>query len=188
VQQFAIEWGDLLAVEPYLDEVLAHAPALVAAYNDPRNAPLLGHTALMIEPDVIEHYEQLYKQAAHPFLLFRNGALAGDGDIRGVAGGIAEFAFLIASPDAQGQGLGTRFATMVHTFAFARLALARMYAAVVPNNVASRRVFEKLGYREDHSDTARSFADPNDVTLSIDRETFEQRNAAAVAEIRIAAR
>ncbi|MEO8704185.1 MAG: GNAT family N-acetyltransferase [Kofleriaceae bacterium] len=163
MHHIAIEWGGLRAVEPLHDEVLAH---------------------VLVETDVVEHYEQL---AAHgkPFLLFHDGVLAGDGDIRSIGSGAAEFAFLIASPNAQGKGLGTRFATMIHAFAFAYLPIARMYAAVVPQNVASRRVFEKLGYVEDASEAARAFGDAGDVTLSIDRKTFAARNAAAIAEIRI---
>lgn len=187
-QTFQIEWHELRAIEPYLDEVTAHAGQLAEAYNDPRNAPLLGHTMILAEHDVVAHYEALYAEAARPFMLFHHGVLAGDGDVRGVANRSAEFAFLIASPDAQGKGLGTRFAIMVHAFAFTHLELDRMYASVIPVNVASRRVFEKLGYTTDDSAGARVYADPGDITLSIDRVTFERRHASAMAEIRIAVR
>src|SRR5690606_15824176 len=115
-------------------------------------------------------------------------ALAGDGDLRDIADGAAEFAFLIASPAAQGKGLGTRFAVMIHAFAFLQLDLARVYASVVPDNVASRRVFEKLGYREDPSEAARAYGDDGDVVLSIDRATFVAAHPAALAEIAIAVR
>lgn len=185
MERFEIEWGELRAIEPFLDEVVHHAPALTAAYNDPRNATLLGHTTLLAEPDVLEHYETLFRDGAHPFLLLRQGALAGDGDLRDLAGGAAEFAFLVASPDAQGRGLGTRFATMIHALAFTRLGLERIYASVVPENVASRRVFEKLGYLEDDSVEARERADDGDLVLSIDRATFLARHAAAISEIAI---
>ena len=185
---FEIEWGDLRAIEPFLDEVVIHAPALVAAYNEPSNATLLGHTSLLTPPDVVEHYETLYRDHAHPFMLLRDGELAGDGDLRDITDGAAEFAFLVASPAAQGKGLGTRFATMLHALAFTTLELERVYASVIPANVASLRVFEKLGYREDTSAAARDRGDAGDVTLSIDRATFEARHAAALAEIRIARR
>jgi RimJ/RimL family protein N-acetyltransferase len=128
------------------------------------------------------------RSGAHPVLLFRDGALAGDGDLRGLAGGAAEFAFLIAAPSAQGRGLGTRFATMIHAYAFARLELERIYASVIPANVASRRVFEKLGYAADDSDAARAFGDEGDTVLRIDRDEFLRRHAAAVAHIQIAMR
>lgn len=182
---YEIEWGDLRAIEPFLDEVVLHAPELVSAYNNPRNAALMGHVFELNEPDVVDHYEKLYREFAHPFVLFRESALAGDGDLRGFADAAAEFAFLIASPDAQGKGLGTRFAIMLHAVAFGPLELERVFASVIPGNVASRRVFEKLGYVED---TTSDRGDAGDVTLVIDRATFEARHHVALAEIRIAVR
>ena len=189
---FRIDWstpaGELCALEPRLDEVAAHVRVLAEAYNDPHNAPLLGHEAKISETEVLDHYESLLGQGAHPFLLYRDGELAGDGDVRGIGDGAAEFAFLIASKAAQGQGLGTRFATMIHVFAFTHLPIDRMYASIVPANAASRRVFEKLGYAIDASPAAREFADAGDVTMSVDRATFERLHAAAMAQIRIAMR
>lgn len=190
---FRIDWstpvGELTAVEPRLEEVAEHVGALAAAYNDPHNAPLMGHVATISESEVLDHYESLMDQGAHPFLLYRDGTLVGDGDVRGIAAGAAEFAFMIAAPDVQGRGLGTRFATMIHAFAFARLPIARMYASVVPANTASRRVFEKLGYQLDTSTQARVFADDSgDITLAIDRAMFERGHAEAIAQIRIGIR
>jgi RimJ/RimL family protein N-acetyltransferase len=183
-----IEWGVLAAIEPRPDEVAVVAAQLADAYNDPHNAKLLGHTQAIAIADVLEHYANLAASGAHPFLLFDDGALAGDGDLRGLDGGVAEFAFLIAKPSAQGKGLGTRFATMIHAYAFATLGLERLYATVIPENVASLRVFEKLGYITDDSDAARAYADEGDVTLRVDRAGFVKQHAAALAEIRIAVR
>lgn len=189
---FRIDWstsaGELCALEPRLDEVVEHVSVLATAYNDPHNAPLLGHEAKISESEVLDHYESLLGQGAHPFLLYRDGQLAGDGDVRGIGDGAAEFAFLIAAQAAQGQGLGTKFATMIHVFAFAHLPIERMYASIIPANAASRRVFEKLGYEVDSSAAAREYADSGDVTMSIDRTTFERIHAQAIAEIRIAMR
>ena len=183
--KYRIDWGELSAIEPTLDEVRRHVSVLAAAYNHPRNATLLGHTAVLTEADVVDHYETLMAQAARPFLLFSGDALAGDGDVRGIANGAGEFAFLIAAPDAQGKGLGTRFATMIHALAFEQ-GIARMYASVVPDNIASRRVFEKLGYTEDTSEAARAYGDDGDVVLSIDHPTFVNRHS--LANITIAVR
>ncbi|CAN5792445.1 hypothetical protein BH11MYX2_BH11MYX2_16940 [soil metagenome] len=187
---FRIDWqtpiGELLAMEPRLDEVVAHVDRLAAAYNDPHNATLLGHTAALTTTDVVDHYESLRRQGAHPFLLFLDGELAGDGDIRGMQGTAAEFAFMIAAPAAQGKGLGTRFAAMIHAFAFAHLPLHTMYASIIPENAASRRVFEKLGYALDTSTTARSFADDEgDVIMSIAATTFLDRHRSAISQMRI---
>jgi RimJ/RimL family protein N-acetyltransferase len=190
VSRYAITWGDLSAIEPTLEEARAHVRALAIAYNDPRNAPLLGHTAQLSEAEVIEVYETMMAKGGRPFLLFREDRFYGDGDLRGIrgSGGNAEFAFLIASPDAQGKGLGTKFATMIHALGFARLGLTRIYATVVPQNVASRRVFEKLGYTEDTSPAAREYGDAGDVVLSVDRATFQAVAARALADIQIAVR
>lgn len=189
---FRVDWsttaGELCALEPRLDEVAAHVTALATAYNDPHNAPLLGHEAKISESEVLDHYESLLGQGAHPFLLYRDGLLAGDGDVRGIEDGAAEFAFLIAAQAAQGQGLGTRFATMIHVFAFTHLPIERMYVSIIPANAASRRVFEKLGYAVDSSTAAREYADAGDVTMSIERATFERIHPQAMAEIRIAMR
>jgi RimJ/RimL family protein N-acetyltransferase len=189
---YRIDWstphGELMAYEPRLDEVVEHVRVLAVAYNDPHNAPLLGHTQVLAESEVLDHYESLLGQEAHPFLLFADGALAGDGDIRGIADGAGEFAFMIAAPSAQGKGLGTRFATMLHVFAFTHLPIDRLYASIVPANTASRRVFDKLGYTVDDSVAAREYADDGDVAMVIDKATFTRQHAAEMAQIRIAMR
>lgn len=179
----------LVALEPRPDEVAAHAAALAAGYNEPGNAALMGHTEPISEAEVTGVYDQMFADGARPFLLFAGGALVGDADLRELADGAAGFAFMIASRARQGRGLGTRFAIMIHALAFAQLGLEHVYAAVVPDNTASRRVFEKLGYTSDDGPAARAYADePGDVTLAIDRATFERRHAGALAQIRIAAR
>ena len=187
--RWATPAGELLAIEPRRDEVVRHAGALAAAYNDPHNAPLLGHTDDVDLDDVIAHYADIAAGGGHNFLVFLAGALVGDGDLRKVGSGAAEFAFMVASPAAQGKGLGTRIATMIHGFGFRRLDLDRIYASIIPDNAASRRVFEKLGYRVDGSPAARAYADePGDITMVIDRAAFERDRAQAMAEIDIAVR
>ncbi len=190
---FGIDWdtgvGHLAAREPAAREVEQHAAALAAGYNDPRNAPLMGHDERIAEADVVELYAEAAAEGTRAFLLFRDDALVGDGDLRHVHDGGAEFAFMIAATAAQGQGLGTRFAVMIHAFGFAQLGLQQIYASVVPANVASRRVFEKMGHVVDDSARARAFADePGDLVMAIDRATFERVHAGALAELRIAER
>jgi RimJ/RimL family protein N-acetyltransferase len=191
--RYRIAWqtpgASLLAIEPYPEELAQHAAALAAAYNDPHNAPLLGHTEPISERDVIGHYESLRAAGGHGFVALRDGALVGDGDLRGVAAGAAEFAFLVAAVAAQGKGLGTQLATMIHAFAFAHLGLERIHASIIPGNTASRRVFEKLGYAIDTGPAARAFADdPDDITMVIDRAAFMRSHAFQIAEIEIAVR
>jgi RimJ/RimL family protein N-acetyltransferase len=126
------------------------------------------------------------EEGARQFLLFLDGKLAGDADLRGIAVGTAEFAFMIGARDQQGKGLGTKFALMIHAFAFQWLGLRRVYASIVPHNVASRRVFEKLGYTLDDGAEARGYADePGDIVMGIDRTAFERAHAAAIAQLRM---
>ncbi len=190
---FRIDWqtevGLLSAIEPSLEEVTIHAAQLAAGYNEPRNAELMGHTEPISDDEVVDHYDASMEDGVRSFLLFLDDVLVGDGDLRGERNGAAEFAFMIAAPNIQGKGLGTRFAMMIHAFGFAQLGLARIYASVVPHNVASRRVFEKMGYQPDEGREARSYADePGDLTLRLDRETFVRSYGALLDEIRITAR
>jgi len=190
---YQITWStageQLVAIEPRPDEIVHHAAALAGAYNDPHNAPLLGHTEPVGADDVVAHYSDVAGAGGHNFLVLRERELVADADLRKVKGGAAEFAFLVTSPAVQGKGLGTRVAMMVHVFGFRSLGLDRIYASIIPANVASRRVFDKLGYRLDPSPAARAYADePGDITMVIDRATFERSHARAMAEIRIAVR
>lgn len=187
--RYCIDWDELTAIEPTPDELAQHAAALSAGYNEPRNAELMGHEAAISPAEVITGYAEGMKKGMRAFLLLSRGELVGDADLRGIKSGRAEFAFMIAAPSAQGKGLGTRFAVMVHDFGFRELELRRIYASVVPHNVASRRVFEKLGYVVDASPAARAYADePGDVVLALERETFESLQAAALAQISIGVR
>ncbi len=197
--RFRIDWTNLAAVEPSLDDVRAHAEELARGYNDPRNATLMGHDEPLTADDVVDHYAEMMEDGARAFLLFQDGVLEGDGDLRPLrhvapapgrarrrVHGAAEFAFMIGAPSAQGRGLGTRYATMIHAFAFREIGLQHVYASVVPQNTASLRVFEKLGYWRDDSALAREFADdPLDIVLAIDRPTFERVAAEALAAINV---
>jgi RimJ/RimL family protein N-acetyltransferase len=190
---YRIDWasdaGQLAAFEPTPDEVATHADALATGYNEPRNAELMGHGELIGADEVVELYAEAAEDGVRSFLLFQAGEFAGDGDLRGIRDGAAEFAFMIGAPSAQGKGLGTRFATMIHAFGFHTLHLHHIYASIVPHNTASRRVFDKLGYMIDDSAIARGYADePGDVVMSIDRATFERVAGGALAQIRIALR
>ena len=167
-------WDDLVALETR--DVGPYAQVLADAYNHPKNAPLLGNTETMTAADVVEHFAEI----AHPFVLLRDGALAGDGDLRNVRGDACELAFLICDPAAQGKGLGTRFATMMMVAAFER-GLERVYASLVPANTASRRVFDKLGYVV--VDDPAWADEPDDLVMAIDRATFARVNAAAIQAI-----
>ena len=178
-----LDWETLTMRAPDPEDVERHAEALVRAYNDPKNASLLGHVDEMTRDDVIEHYVDL-ADGGRPFMLFEGGELVGDGDLRNRKGGGAELSFLIASPSAQGKGLGTRFALLLMTFGFRVLDLTTIFASVAPQNVASLRVFEKLGFCLDNSVFGRSFAEePSDRVFAIEREVFDHLHSATIAAI-----
>jgi RimJ/RimL family protein N-acetyltransferase len=166
-----ITWGALRAIEPTRAELARYAPLLAEGYNHPANAPLMGHTQIITPAEVVESYLLSIADGMRAFLFFDGDAFCGDGDLRNFRAKTAEFAFMIAAPNAQGKGFGTRFATMVHTFGFQTL--ERIYASVVPANTASLRVFEKLGYTIDETPEGRAYAEePGDITLSLPRAAF----------------
>jgi RimJ/RimL family protein N-acetyltransferase len=169
--------------------VAVAAPRLAAFYNEPHNRAMLGHEADLSAADVVAHYRRLAGDGARAFLLELDGQLVGDADLRHIDRGRGEIAILVGDRTAQGRGLGTRFGVMVHAFAFRALGLGRVYASIIPANAASLRLFEKLGYERDDSPAARRTIDaPDDVTLSLARERFEQLHGALAAEAKIAPR
>ena len=188
-RKFEIEWqreqGRLVAFEPTLSEIAAAAPLLAAAYNEPHNHAMLANTVAFTPADVVEHYAAMGRAGVRSFLLERDGALVGDADLRNFDGeGRAEVAILVASRELQGQGLGTCFALLLHALAFGPLRCARVYASILPANVASRRLFEKLGYRLDTSDEASAYAEgEDDRVLSVDARALSALHARALSEI-----
>jgi RimJ/RimL family protein N-acetyltransferase len=188
--RFRIEWSsageELVVEEPTWDEVARVAPLLAAAYNDPHNRAMLTHDEDMTAADVVQSYTEMAEAGARQLLLYRDAVLAGDADFRSLEAGRAEFALLVAARSAQKRGLGTRFAIMAHAFGFSSLGLERSYVTMLAANLGSRRVFEKLGYTLDDSPQARRYTDDkDDLSMSVDRATFERTHAVALAEIRI---
>lgn len=181
--------GWLRAFEPTLPEVLAAAPLLAAFYNDSHNAAMMTNTEEASAADVVEIFQAMRAAGARPFLLEQDGELMGDADFRNVEGAEAEFAILVGRRVQQSRGLGTRFAAMLHAAALRVLGLARIYATVIPQNIASRRMLEKLGYQLDASPRAASLADAeDDIALSIDWVQFERSHAELLTQLVITAR
>jgi len=186
---WAVEWeqGDetLSALEPTDDELRRAAPVLAAAYNDSHNRVMMGHDE---EPhsagDVVAYYEQLRIEGGRPFLLYMNDVLVGDADFRNIAAARGEFAIMIGGRATQGRGLGTRFAVMLHVFGYDVLGLDRIYISVIPANVGSRPLFQKLGYQADDSPEARALIDEEtDLTMSLARSAFDRTSITDQAAI-----
>jgi RimJ/RimL family protein N-acetyltransferase len=190
-----IEWrGDgerLAATEPTSAEIETAAAPLAGYYNDAHNQRMMAHDADLSVADVVDYYRELRADEGRPFLLERTpeggpAALMGDADLRNIDGDSAEFAIMIGGRDTQGRGLGTRFAVMVHAFAFRVLRLERIYVSIIPANAASRRLFEKLGYHPDNSSEAREYADEeSDLTMSIERRRFEAERRSELDQLQI---
>jgi len=178
--------GGLRVSEPSPPEIAAVAPLLAAFYNEPHNKRLLANTVDLTPADVAEFHAQVRAEGGRTLLLWRDDQLMGDADFRHVDGraGTAEFAILVGERAAQGQGLGTRFATMAHALAFGALPLARVYVSIVAGNVASLRLFQKLGYQRDDGAAARAGADDaSDLTLSVTPAAFRAARAAELSGI-----
>jgi RimJ/RimL family protein N-acetyltransferase len=194
-----IEWhteGEMLAAtEPSSAEIEAAAAPLAAYYNDAHNQRMMAHDADLSAAEVVDYYRELRGDGGRPFLLERApaggpAALMGDADLRNVDvdDKTAEFAIMIGARDTQGRGIGTRFAVMVHGFAFRVLGLERIYVSIIPANAASRRLFEKLGYDVDDSPEAREYTDEDsDLTMSIQRHRFEAARARELDQLRFSA-
>lgn len=176
--------GCLRAYQPTAEVIAATAPMLAAFYNDAYNRAMMANTVSMSTEDVLEHFASLSLRQGKPFLLERDGVLAGDADLRHITPDSAEFAILIGHRPEQGKGLGTAFAILLHALAFGALALRRTFVSIVPANLPSQRLFARLGYQSDNTPIARAFADlESDLTFSLDRADFERAYAAVLPEI-----
>ena len=185
-----LEWKDgadvLGARETSCREVARHARALAGWYNEDHNRSMLDHAEKLAPADVRQSFRDM-RRSGRVFLLYFNGELMGDADFRGIRTGTAEFAIMIGPRSSQGKGLGTRFSILMHAFAFRVLHAERVYLTIVAGNAAGKRCYEKVGYVVDESPAARAYADAaTDVAMSLTREEFERRHAAALAQIQIA--
>jgi RimJ/RimL family protein N-acetyltransferase len=191
--ELVVEWqaDDVLLrlISPTPEEVRDHASALAEFYNEPKNRALLTNVHHFDAADVCEQFAEMRAEGGHPFLLFVDGVLMGDSDLRHVEGKTAEFAILVGPRGRQAKGLGTRFTLMVSAVAFERLGLDRLYASVRPENAGSLRMLGKVGFTLDTSPEARRFAEEeDDVCVSLDARTFTTRNPEALERILIALR
>jgi len=180
---FEVEYRDeqnlLRAFEPTPDEVRTAAARLSSYYNDEHNRAMLTHEDDMAVEEVFAYYTESREQGDRLFLLEQDGVLVGDADFRNFDGESAEYAIMIGARNLQGRGLGRKFTTMLHAWAFRGLGLHRVYVTILPANRASVRMFEQLGYGPDTSPRARSLIDEeSDVSLSVERSLFELQHRA----------
>jgi RimJ/RimL family protein N-acetyltransferase len=181
--RWSVSWSgtdsQLEAHEPTAAEVRTVAARLAGWYNDEHNRSMMAHDDAMDEAEVSEHFACVSREGGRNFLLYADGRLMGDADLRNIdpATRTAEFAILIGERNVQGRGFGTRFALMLHALAFTALALESIYVTIIPANHGSLRLFAKLGYQRDDSPAARAYVDADDdVTMSFSRDEFAQRH------------
>lgn len=191
-ERWLVSWNGpndrLDAREPSRSEVEAAAASLSAWYNETHNRSMMSNDTEMDPGDVLEHFESVWREGGRNFLLYADGRLMGDADLRHVdtATRTAEFAIMIGERVVQGRGYGTRFALMLHALAFESLHLERIYVSIIPANRGSLRLFEKLGYQSDNSPAARATIDePDDVTLSFARADFLRLYGTTVRQLDI---
>jgi RimJ/RimL family protein N-acetyltransferase len=164
--------------EPTRAQVRANAARLSRYYNEPHNRAMLSHDEDLSPKDVVSYFGDLWRDGDRPFLLARNGVVVGDADLRNRRGGSAECTLMVGARSAQGRGLGTRFAVMLHKIAFDALGLQRVYCTVIPANRASQGLFQKLGYSVDNGRRARSLIDEDDdISMSVSRARFRELHA-----------
>lgn len=190
---WSVSWDSpecrLDAHEPSEAEVQAASARLAAWYNDEHNRAMMAHAGEMDPDDVCAHYRNVWDKGGRNFLLYAQGRLMGDADLRHVdrAARTAEFAIMIGERNVQGRGYGTRFALMLHALAFTALDLERIYVSIIPANRGSLRLFEKLGYQRDDSPEARAYVDePDDVSLSLGRIDFQRMHATTAGRLSLA--
>lgn len=163
----------LSAREPTAREMQDSAPTLAEWYSEAYNRQMMDGQVMTSE-EALETLETARVRGDRPFLLYVDNVLAGDADFRHVSPPTGEFAIMIGRRDAQGRGLGTAFARMLHWFAFRVLKLDTVYLTVLETNIAGRRCYEKLGYAHDDGEAACAFVEGDrDIPMSLSRATFE---------------
>jgi ribosomal-protein-alanine N-acetyltransferase len=102
----------------------------------------------------LRHYQrELREDQGYPFFIFReaDGALLGGLTISNVRRGVTQAAgigYWIGAPYT-GRGYMSDALQAVLRFSFGNLRLHRLEAACLPNNVASMRVLEKVGFQRE---------------------------------------
>jgi RimJ/RimL family protein N-acetyltransferase len=129
-----------------------HREGLIAMLGDPRVGATLGGVATPVDVDrhiatMAAHWEQ-HGFGWYAFLDRETGALVGRGGPHHAhVGGDDEVEIgWTVVPERWGQGLATEFGAASIELAFGPLGLVDVVSFTLPDNHASRRVMEKLGF------------------------------------------
>lgn len=177
--------GRRLEARPATQALVAqHSAALAGWYNVPANKALMANTQDFTAQEVEEMYAAFRADAGLVFLLFVDGALCGDADLRNVRRHSAEFAIMVGAPEQQGRGLGTAFTAMIHVHALRDLKLPQVWLSIVPDNVGARRCYEKCGYVVDHGPGASDvMEEPTDVPMRLTAADLQRCQPAAWTQV-----
>lgn len=173
------------AIEPDAVLVEQHASELCRWYNAHDNASMMGGSGPMSREDVLDFWRDLRNAGGRGFLGFADGVLVGDGDLRGIHDGRAEFAVMIGNASEKGRGLGRTLALMIHVFGFRDLGLERVFVSPRRDNRRVHALNAWLGYERDDGEEARAYADEDSDPYSLSRERFLELHEAAWRDVRL---
>ena len=91
--------------------------------------------------------------------------------------GSAEISIMIRDNQYWGKGLGSEVILLLSDFAFSERGFNRIWALILENNIASRRMFEKCGYKTEgvlRKSIYKNGKFQNQVIMSILQEEFYQ--------------
>ena len=94
-----------------------------------------------------------------------------------LANGSAEISIMIGDNQYWGKGLGSEAILLLSDFAFSERGFNRIWALILENNIASRRMFEKCGYKTEgvlRKSIYKNSKFHNQVIMSILQEDFYQ--------------
>ena len=130
--------------------VEAHFPHLLALYRDPKVMATLGGVQTEAQIRVgfdanLAHWDK-HGYGLWAFFDLDDGSFMGRGGLRSLMqDGVNEFEIAYAVPaNKWGKGIATEIAALSAKVAFEQLGLGNVVAFTLPDNVASRKVMEKL--------------------------------------------
>jgi [ribosomal protein S5]-alanine N-acetyltransferase len=143
----------------------AHQGALAPILADPRVAATMGGVASAAEvAEQLASFEEQWDREGFGYWMFFD-ARSGDPLARG---GLSRTEFdgrpevevgWTVVPERWGQGLATELGAAAVEVAFADLGLADVVAFTLPDNAASRRVMEKLGFEYEKTAPYKTYGD-----------------------------
>jgi RimJ/RimL family protein N-acetyltransferase len=148
--------GDPYAVAGYRlrKPELGDIDAFLVQKNDPEVVALLGGGGTAYTREGLERWVEFHRDAHdEAFFVVADAANHPAGHIAlykiDRVAGHAEFGIMLGDKATWGQGLGTACTRWIIEYGFRELGLRRIYLEVLATNPRARRVYEKLGFRDE---------------------------------------